>query len=592
MPKTIHLVLSISLLALGHNAYAAPLSLDGIRSDATQYASWTARFTSCGDFLHEDEGLLLQQYDRLFEETVRQDLARQLGNPSLQLDDESIKSNPDVDRYTDALGDLIKTQKTAELAKQTATPAACTAMVQSFIAYYKPFEERITGPAREKRLAEIRAYAPTKKLIDAFTLALGQGEDLSSDTDPDDQEPSRKPNRGYSDPAAIHKLWSEHQELHTLIAESRPGIFREAAAYTDPPGLQFLLANVCSIPPQVCVVKEAFQFALSADRYDNAAWLVDHADKKDVPELALNLLASAQNNPSVHEASDKDYDALALPALERLFAAGLSANESGPNGSLLSVAIENKEPKVSAALIAHGADVSGTVEDGTYGKRPWLIAAVQNGNLDLVRVFLKAPGIRLDAPDQYGKTALENAISDDQPEIARILLDAGAVLRPEIPGEIPAPPLALAKSASMAQLLIKRGANPGWLDKDGNILLAYLGYSDHWSEIIPVLVTAGMPLNQKNKYGATILTYADKDDGIKEFVDQRSLLISLGAQAGKPDHWVSFWYQEGIQPAVGASYRIRLANGRVITGKTDIFGRTSWTPDGQKYHAERVEDPL
>src|ERR1700761_2783460 len=194
---------------LGHKIYATPLSLDGIRSDATQYADWTARFTACGDFLHEDEGLLLQHYDRLFEEAVRQDLARQLGNSSLKLDDEAVDSNPDVDRYTEALADLIKAEKAAELAKQTATPSTCTGMVQSFLAYYKPFEERITAPAREKRLAEARAYAPVKKRIDAFTVALGQGEDLSSDTDAEDEEPSRKPNRGYSDQAALHKLWSE-----------------------------------------------------------------------------------------------------------------------------------------------------------------------------------------------------------------------------------------------------------------------------------------------------------------------------------------------------------------------------------------------
>lgn len=601
----INLVLSITLLALSHKAYAAPLSLDSIHADAEQYAVWKARFTACGDFLHEEEGILLQQYDELFMEGVRQDLAQQLGNPSLDFDDDKIKSNPDVNRYMDALTDLLKADKEAELKKQAVTPTACAAMVQSFVAYYKPFEERITRPARERRLAEVRAYAPTKKLIDAFTLALGEGEDLRSEDDLDSQEPLRKPNRGSSDLAAVHKLWTEHQELHDIIAKSQPTIFREAAAYTDPQGLQFLLTNVCSMPAQDCSIKEAFEYALGADRYDNAAFLVDHADKKDGTELSLNLLQMAQNDPSMHASSareygdpsaqdspGKDYDALAVPVLERLFAAGLSANASGEKGSLLSISLENKEPKISATLIAHGADINGTVEDGTYGKRPWLIAAVENGNVDLVRLFLKTPGIRLNDTDQEGETALEKAISDDKLEIAQVLLDGGATLRPERPTEIPVPPLAGVKSAAMAQLLIKRGANPRWLDKDGNILLAYLGYSEHWSEIIPVLVTGGMPLNQKNKYGSTILNYANKEDGQAQLTDQRALLVSLGAVSGKADERVTFTYQGGDLPVIGRPYRIRLANGRVIKGKTDIFGKASWTPDGQKYHAEIVEDPL
>ena len=595
LPKAstiIHLVLSITLLALSHKAYAAPLSLDGIRADAVQYATWTARFTACGGFFHEEEGLLLQQYDELFMEGVRQDLGRQLGNASLDLDDETLKSNPDVNRYMDALTDLLKADKEAEMKKQTVTPAACTAMIRAFTAYYEPFEERITRPAREKRLAEVRAYAPTKKLIDAFTLALGEGEDLRSDEDQDNPEPLRKPNRGSSDLAAVHKLWAEHQELHEIIAKSQPTIFREAAAYTDPQGLQFLLTNVCSMPAQDCSIKEAFESALTADRYDNAAWLVDHADKRDVTELSLKLLFMAQFDPSMHASSGKDYDVLALPVLERLFAAGLSANASGEKGNLLSISLENKEPKISAALIAHGANINGTLEDGTYGKRPWLTAAVQNGNVDLVRLFLKAPGIRLDDTDGEGRTALEAAISNDQLEMVQVLLDAGAKLRAESPREMPSPLLASAKSAAMVQLLIKRGANPRWLDADGNILLAYMYYDNHLSEIIPVLVAAGMPLNQKNKYGSTILNYADKDDGFKALDEQRSLLISLGAQAGKPDHRVTFWYQEGVQPVVNKRYRIRLANGRVITGRTDIFGKASWTPDGQKYHAEGVDDPL
>jgi len=608
LPKAstiINLVLSITLLVLSHKAYAAPLSLDGIHSDAEQYAIWTARFTACGGFFHEEEGLLLQQYDELFMEGVRQDLARQLGNPSLDFDDDKIKSNSDVNRYMDALTDLLKADKEAELKKQAVTPTACAAMVQSFVAYYKPFEERITRPAREKRLAEVRAYAPTKKLIDAFTLALGEGEDLRAEDDLDNPEPLRKPNRGSSDLPAVRKLWSEHQELHAIIAESRPGIFREAAEYTDPQGLQFLLTNVCPIPPQACSIKEAFEYALGVDRYDNAAWLVDHADKKDVTELSLNLLQMAQNDPSMHASSGKeygdpstqdspgkDYDALAVPVLERLFAAGLSANASGEKGSLLSISLENKEPKISAALIAHGASINGTVEDGTYGKRPWLIAGVENGNVDLVRLFLKTPGVRLNDTDQEGETALEKAISNDQLELAQVLLDAGATLRSETPRGMPSPLLASAKSASMVQLLIKRGANPRWLDADGNTLLAYMYYDNHLSEIIPVLVAAGMPLNQKNKYGSTILNYADKDDGLKAFAEQRTLLISLGAQAGKPDERVSFWYQDGIQPVVDQPYRIRLANGKVIKGKTDIFGKASWTPDGQKYHAEIVKPPL
>lgn len=113
--------------------------------------------------------------------------------------------------------------------------------------------------------------------------------------------------------------------------------------------------------------------------------------------------------------------------------------------------------------------------------------------------------------------------------------------------------------------------------------------------MIPALVNAGLPLNATNRYGATILNYVTPDRSrvaeslaLESLAEQWELLIGLGAHVGKEDRRFMFADERNGGVEVNKPYRIRLADGRVINGTTDVFGKASWTADGGKFEATIV----
>lgn len=237
-----------------------------------------------------------------------------------------------------------------------------------------------------------------------------------------------------------------------------------AAGYSDPAGLHFLLTDVWPVPPEGCSIKNAFDSAQYTYRYDNAEWLAGRADRADLTDLAARLVSDDSSS------APSDYDSKALPVLERLFAMGLAGNAESDRISLLHLATLKKNPKLAIALIRHGADVNWAPNN--FESTP-LTEAVLSGSVGLVDVIANAPGIQLNADSSDGKTALEEAIFEDQPEMVAALFKAGATLRPALRDG--GPPLADARSAQMVKLLVAHGADPRWRDAEGNALLPYLG---------------------------------------------------------------------------------------------------------------------
>lgn len=373
-----------------------------------------------------------------------------------------------------------------------------------------------------------------------------------------------------SDLEEARKLFESSEALRNRLQDNGH-LLCEFAAYIDPQGLEFLLAQVWPGPQPPCSLKNAAERAIKQHNYDSAVWLMDRVEPAQLPQLAVRLLQRAQNDTSVNiDANQVDYDALALPVLERMFECGLRADSRPENVSLLTRAVRGDEAKMTAALIAHGADPN-EVGDGT----PLLHEAIVRGGLPLIQGFLAAPGLRLDVSGDLGWSTLKVAISSSDAATVAALLSSGAPLPTN------SIDLIWAKDAQIMQLLLDHGMNPRARDADGNTLLAYMYQKPNFSKLAAVLVKAGLPLNARNRHGATILNYLENDDALS--IGAREALIELGAQLGKQDRRLVVTYAGGPHPVVGRDYTIRLQDGREIKGKTDIFGKTDWVPDGKPY---------
>jgi len=163
------------------SAGAMPLSVDAIRSDAQQYGTWHQKFKACERFFHFEEDFQLSQYDTDFNEQIRQDLARQTGNPRFELNEQSMHGDPQVQSYLTGLAGVVQAAETKAIDQTRPSEKKCEARLQSFYAYFRPYNDRIMVPVRAAQEAEEQAAeqaaAPTRKAVAEFESALGTNSD-------------------------------------------------------------------------------------------------------------------------------------------------------------------------------------------------------------------------------------------------------------------------------------------------------------------------------------------------------------------------------------------------------------------------------
>lgn len=574
LPGTIHRQLLTATLAVAGTfatpVDAVPPSIDGIREDARQYALWTGRFEACAAALPDQAWeTSLDEYNWTFAVLARQDFFAQLGNPAFRSNDAS-SLDRNFEAYLESMMNLLDGFRIEIRENGGVSASQCGNLEADFAAYYGPFKERVRARLSAARDADERARAATLEATEAFEQALGK---------PVDETAPRRP----SDVPAARRLLETSQPLREELPESG-WLLCDAAGYSDPEGLRFLLNDVSPQPGQSCGVKAALERALRAHRYDNAVWLADRVDVADLPGLAMVLMQAAQPDAQAtaatahQDAARQAAEAEAIPVLERFLALGLSADARPYGESLLARAVRAKQTGFVTTLLAHGANPA---EDSVDGASSLFVLAASSGDLALLRAFIASPGIRVDAADPSGQTALEAAsCKNDQPALVAELLQAGA--RVPTTASSARPLLACARGAAIAALLVEHGADPRWLDEDGNTLLAYADSNPQLAELIPFLVEAGLPLNAQNRYGATILNYAGEGSPLMSLAEQRELLVRLGAVAAEPDRRLPVVRATG-HAEVGMPYQIVLDDGRVISGDTDVLGRTSWVPDGHTF---------
>ncbi|MCI0443422.1 ankyrin repeat domain-containing protein [bacterium] len=151
-------------------------------------------------------------------------------------------------------------------------------------------------------------------------------------------------------------------------------------------------------------------------------------------------------------------------------------------------------------------------------------SAVQNGNAEAVKLFLKA-GM---PPVVHGKSALWTAVEWGHVEVAQVLIDAG--LNVNEPGEYGETMLmrSLNGKLAMVETLIKAGAD---VNKANDYKMAPLAVAAEQGKIdvVQALLKAGANVKARNTYGGTALQVAV----LRGYKDLVRILIDAGADVSR-----------------------------------------------------------
>ena len=198
----------------------------------------------------------------------------------------------------------------------------------------------------------------------------------------------------------------------------------------------------------------------------------------------------------------------------------------------LALAVELGDVDTTELLLDAGADA--TVPDAAG--EPLLFAAIRNGDVTIARALLGA-GVEVDAVDaSYHQTALMVAARERQPEIARLLIEAGADVSRQTPAEGTPSHRLPADNAGSKGVGIVRG---GWPEHGMRAPIAgaktplLYAARDGSPEIASMFIEAGADIEQADANGTTPLLVAIINDNM---VTARAL-IEAGANVNAVD-----WY--------------------------------------------------
>jgi ankyrin len=172
-----------------------------------------------------------------------------------------------------------------------------------------------------------------------------------------------------------------------------------------------------------------------------------------------------------------------LGAILLLAGAGFAA--STPAVTLVDAARKGDAQAVRALLQQKTIDVSAAAIDGTTALH-W---AVQRDDAAMASMLVRA-GANAQAPNRYGVRPLWIAASNGNPEVVKLLLEAGADANTSVAGETAVMTAARAGNADALRLLIEHGGNPNARDTRGQTALMWAAARNNGAAIW-LLVEAG-----------------------------------------------------------------------------------------------------
>lgn len=260
----------------------------------------------------------------------------------------------------------------------------------------------------------------------------------------------------------------------------------------------------------------------------------------------------------VHEAVKQN----SLHAVVALRNIGLSLSDLNQAGeSPLLIALKEGNLQMVNALIRLGADVKDIDKRDRFGESPLFIAA-RSANIELLTKLLElgantkmrnnlgqsiidvlgeenckeivqllSTNVNIDEPNEYGQTALLNALSDNKTNLALALIDVGADIT--VKSEDNETTLFLAAEAGnliLLKHLIAKGIDINEPNSDGLTPLA-IAIKEENLKAIELLIKKGATIDLKDNQGKTPLHHAARTDNPK-IID---LLIQHGANPKKKD---------------------------------------------------------
>ena len=206
-------------------------------------------------------------------------------------------------------------------------------------------------------------------------------------------------------------------------------------------------------------------------------------------------------------------------------------------------------------MVDHGVDIN-IVDNNGFSSYLWAVVAGQRGATN----YLLTLGVDVNSTSADGKSALGWAASLGNSSIAELLMQNGADVMSMTRNTqtVPLEEAAACGDILTVQLLLRKGADPNYRDRDGWSAIHWAAEEGHL-EIVRLLLNEGANINAVSSYGTSPLHCA-ANGGQKNIV---SLLLQQGADPLKstchgwtPLHHAAF---------MGYSYVVRslLEDGRV-----------------------------
>jgi cytohesin len=332
------------------------------------------------------------------------------------------------------------------------------------------------------------------------------------------------------------------------------------------------------------------EMAVMARNADAAQLLLSNGAKPDAPDkdgdtalmvaaglgkpLFVDLLLSHGANPNAAGKAEETALLFACATGEeecamKLLKAGANPN-AGPLPSPLFWAARLGKERLCGELIARGAQITGSTEDGVtllheaaFGNLPSLCQrlvgsgvlpslkdshgstplhwAAENGALDSVKLLLQL-GADVNTKDNQGFTPLHEAVFSRNEEICRLLLEKGADANASASLWANATPLHVAAAMSQAnlcELLLAHGANPSQtmegklndFDFTGWTPVHLAAFRGNRTDVLAVLLAHGANPGVANSEGCTPLHLAAG----KGFADTCAFLLAKGAPPNAKD---------------------------------------------------------
>jgi ankyrin repeat protein len=190
----------------------------------------------------------------------------------------------------------------------------------------------------------------------------------------------------------------------------------------------------------------------------------------------------------------------------------INVNRVDSNGvPLVYIASQNGNVDLLKVLIKAGSNVNQA--DTTDGASPLYVAS-QNGNVDLVKVLLKADG-NVNQAHNDGRTPLFMASQNGHVDTVKVLLKAGGNVN-QAETRAGCTPLYIASqngNVDLVKVLLKADGNVNQAHNDGRTPLWMASINGH-VDIVKVLINAGGNVNQAKTNGVSPLYIASQEGNV------------------------------------------------------------------------------